>query len=46
MSVLAGQGTDPEYITLSKHRHHGLERTYIVSCVPDFLEEHAPVAKL
>jgi uncharacterized protein (DUF1330 family) len=34
-------GTDPEYIELSRFRHAGLESTYIISCVPDFLEEHA-----
>ena len=33
-------GTDPDYIALSRYRHTGLDRTYIVSCVPDFLEEH------
>jgi hypothetical protein len=30
---------------VSKHRHAGLESTYIISCVPDFVQEHAP-AKL
>ena len=38
-------GTDPEYIELCKHRHAGLESTYIISCVPDFVQERAP-AKL
>ena len=31
-------GTDPEYIEGCKWRHQGLEATYIVSCVPEFIE--------
>lgn len=37
-------GTDPEYIDLSRYRHNGLSSTYIICCVPDFLEEVAPSA--
>eukprot|EP01048_Picozoa_sp_COSAG05_P009981 COSAG05_NODE_853_length_6963_cov_5.582314_5_plen_65_part_00 len=31
-------GTDPEYLEACTWRHAGLEATYIVSCVPDFVE--------
>lgn len=39
-------GTDPRYIDASRHRHAGLEATYIISIVPDFVEERPPPAKL
>jgi len=39
-------GASPEYLKTAHFRHEGLQETYIISCVPEFIDKEAVAAGL